>query len=46
MMNAHYAEEIVPRSLKQLIAQGEGDTGLPGRRRRPRKVATLRRRTS
>jgi hypothetical protein len=40
-MNSHYAEETVPRSLKQLIAQG--DTGLPERRRRARKVMTLRR---
>ncbi|MFI0451086.1 hypothetical protein [Actinomadura sp. 6N118] len=40
-MNTHLAEEIVPRSLKQLLAAG--DPGIPERRRRPRKVMTLRR---
>ncbi|MEU5880389.1 hypothetical protein [Spirillospora sp. NPDC047279] len=40
-MRSHHAEEIVPRSLKQLLAQG--DPEVPERRRRPRKAMTLRR---
>ncbi|WP_264159532.1 hypothetical protein [Actinomadura rudentiformis] len=40
-MNSHLKEEIVPRSLKQLLAAA--DPGIPERRRRPRNVMTLRR---
>ncbi|MFP3961400.1 hypothetical protein SMC26_03635 [Actinomadura fulvescens] len=39
-MSSRFADEVVPRSLRRLLAT---DPGLPERRRRPRQVKTVRR---